>query len=270
MVALFKWTVAALANLGVRPSRRLGQNFLVDGKVVAAVISSAGVCAGGSVVEIGPGLGTISEEIIGLGAELFAVELDLRLCEFLRERFATASGFNLKCGDAVRWPVAGLPPGAKDFTVVANLPYGISSPWMDALLGEKSLPRGMTLVVQEDVARRFFATVDRSEVCPISIFLQSAYAKVRMGKLPRSAFYPQPAVESVVLSMAINREPFLFKAATKRAVRKIFTKRRKQIGSIVADECGEVRAWAAESGICQRSRPEEISMEQWQQLDKFF
>ncbi|MDR3143915.1 MAG: 16S rRNA (adenine(1518)-N(6)/adenine(1519)-N(6))-dimethyltransferase RsmA [Puniceicoccales bacterium] len=270
MTSLLGRTKAELEKLGIRPSKRLGQNFLVDGNSIGKLLSLADVRAGDTVVEIGAGLGAISEKILEAGASLFAVEIDGRLCDFLLEKFADRENFHLKCADAVHWPVAGLWPEISDFSVVANVPYAISSPWADAMLAGEHLPRTVTLVLQMDVARRFFATHEPSEICPISIFLQSAYDKICMHRIPRTAFYPPPSVASVLLSMAVKPMKFLFKRPTKLAIRKIFTKRRKQMGGIVAGECLAVQKWASENNISSVARPEEISMEQWQLLDKFF
>jgi 16S rRNA (adenine1518-N6/adenine1519-N6)-dimethyltransferase len=263
-------TLVELGELGIRPSKRLGQNFLVDGNVVSKLVTMSGVENSDSVVEIGPGLGVISEGILSTGAMLYAVEVDRRLCGFLRKKFSNCAKFSLLRGDAVKFPVAELPKEITDFKVVANLPYAISSPWIDALLTCENIPLRMDLIVQLDTALRFFATTDRSEICPISIFLQSAYSAVGMRKISSESFFPKPAVSSVVISVKRKSDAFCFKCATKFAIRKIFTNRRKQVGRIARESCPELAAWIDENSMPITIRPEEIPIPQWRSLDKFF
>ena len=127
-----------LAKLGHQPKRFLGQNFLVDGNIVRKSLELAGVQPGDAVVEIGPGLGTLTSALLAAGAEVWAVEKDRNLHLHLEETLLpTAAGpLHLLEGDAVEQPLAGLPlaRASAGFKVVANLPYAISTPWMDAAL----------------------------------------------------------------------------------------------------------------------------------------
>src|SRR5208283_5099915 len=130
-------TRALLDQLGHRPKRFLGQNFLVDGNIVRKSLELGQVAPGDAVVEIGPGLGTLTGALLEAGAEVWAIERDKTLCAHLAADLAPRfpKTLHLAEGDAVEIPLAGLPaeqaPGCK---VVANLPYAISSPWMDAVL----------------------------------------------------------------------------------------------------------------------------------------
>ena len=268
--SLCERTFSALADLGIRPSKRLGQNFLIDGNVVDKLLAVARVQRGDNVVEIGPGLGAISEKILRRGAQLFAIEFDGRLFEFLKGKFEGEDGFHLRHGDGVAYPLGPLPEEIATFKVVANLPYGISSPWMDALLGCENLPRSMTLIVQEETARRFFAGENLADVCPISIFLQSAYVLGARHGVSRTAFYPRPAVSSAIVSMLKKDDAFVFKPDAKWAIGRIFRKRRKQIGAIGKGECDAVLRWLEFCEIPKTLRPEEISIGQWQRLNEFF
>jgi len=126
-----------LARLGHSPKRFLGQNFLVDGNIVRKSLELAQVAAGDAVVEIGPGLGTLTGALLEAGAEVWAVELDRILHAHLESGLVAQypGKFHLAEADAVDLPLAGLPPGrAPAAKVVANLPYAISTPWMDAVL----------------------------------------------------------------------------------------------------------------------------------------
>jgi 16S rRNA (adenine1518-N6/adenine1519-N6)-dimethyltransferase len=269
-MSLLKQTLLDLKNLKIIPSKKLGQNFLVDGNVVDKVVAISDVGDGDVVVEIGPGLGALSEKILKVGAKLFAIELDRRLFNFLKSKFVNYSNLQLMHGNAVDFPMAGLPQNIGTFKVVSNLPYSISSTWISALLECYHLPQSIDLITQAETAQRFFASIRPSEICPISIFIQSAYDRVSMHRVAADSFYPEPMVSSVMVSMVKKQNPFLFKPRTKQTIRWIFTKRRKQMGGIGKDGCVELQSWLSECKIAAHLRPEEISMQGWKALDEFF
>jgi 16S rRNA (adenine1518-N6/adenine1519-N6)-dimethyltransferase len=128
-----------LVRLGHEPKQFLGQNFLVDGNIVRKSLELAGVGPGDVVVEIGPGLGTLTKALLEAGAEVWAVEKDRNLHAHLSETLLkTHVQFHLLEGDAVEQPLAGFNPALtvdqshpRDFKVVANLPYAIATPWLD-------------------------------------------------------------------------------------------------------------------------------------------
>ncbi|MDR2603256.1 MAG: 16S rRNA (adenine(1518)-N(6)/adenine(1519)-N(6))-dimethyltransferase RsmA [Puniceicoccales bacterium] len=269
-MSLLKQTLLDLENLKIVPSKKLGQNFLVDGNVVDKVMAISDVRNGDVIIEIGPGLGALSEKILKIGAKLFAIELDSRLFNFFKSRFVNYNNLWLMHGNAVDFPTAGLPQNMGNFKVVSNLPYSISSTWISALLECCHLPLSISLITQIETAQRFFASVRTSEICPISIFLQSAYDRVCMHRIAASSFYPEPMVSSAMVSMVRKQNPFLFKPKTKQTIRWVFTKRRKQMGGIGKGGCIELQNWLSECKIATRQRPEEISIQQWKVLDEFF
>ncbi|MDR0715193.1 MAG: 16S rRNA (adenine(1518)-N(6)/adenine(1519)-N(6))-dimethyltransferase RsmA [Puniceicoccales bacterium] len=264
MVSLFKYTVDTLTALRCRSTKKFGQNFLIDKNVVEKFVHSAGLSSGDNVVEIGPGLGTVSEEILRHGTNLFAIELDRRLFGFLKEKYGASENFNLMHGDAIKFPIAALSGECEDYKVVASLPYAISSPWMEALLRCENLPKSLALVIQFDTANRFLAKHGTKSFGPISIFLQSAYVKVSMCNIARNSFHPAPAVDSVMLFLARKEKPYLFLSEIRQAIRKIFGTRRKQI-SRIANECGfSLDAWLKANEISPSARPEQIPLDAWQ------
>ncbi len=261
-----------LARLGHSPRRFLGQNFLVDGNIVRKSLELAGVAPGDAVVEVGPGLGTLSSALLEAGAEVWAVEKDPVLAAHLRATVGAAhpERFHLLEGDALDHPRAGLPAEREaDFKVVANLPYAISTPWMDAVLGGP-LPARLVLMLQLEAAQRFAAEHGSKLFGAISIFLQSAYVPDRGHKVHASCFHPAPDVESYLLNLARRPAPFVFPAATKALVRSIFQQRRKQIGSLLRARLPDGgREWLqvlAAAGLDARTRPEQIPVELWQRL----
>src|ERR1700684_410295 len=201
-----------LARLGHRPKRHLGQNFLVDGNIVRKSLELAQIASGATVVEIGPGLGTLTAALLEAGAGVWAVECDrtlaLHLAVDLGERFPDA--FHLLEGDAVDHPLAGLPPAlAPECKVVANLPYAISTPWMDRVLSGP-LPKRMVLMLQREAADRYAAAGGTRALGGISIFLQAAYDLAPGHRVSPSCFHPRPEVDSSLLHLVRKPEPHVF------------------------------------------------------------
>jgi len=260
-----------LARLGHLPKRFLGQNFLVDGNIVRKSLELAEIVPGDAVVEVGPGLGTLTSALLEAGAEVWAVEKDRGLHAHLEASLvARYPGLHLLEGDAVEHPLAGLPADrAPRGKIVANLPYAISTPWMDAVLGGP-LPVRMVLMLQQEAAQRYVAAPGSKQFGAISIFVQSAFAPDRGHKVAAACFHPKPEIESYLLNLARRPEPFVFGAATKQFIRACFQQRRKQIGALVrgrlpADGAGWFEELAA-AGLDRRARPEDIPVQLWQRL----
>lgn len=261
-----------LTRLGHQPKRFLGQNFLVDGNIVRKSLELAGITAGDTVVEVGPGLGTLTAALLEAGAEVWAVEKDRQLHAHLSETLVPAHPrLHLLEGDAMDHPLAGLPAEkAARFKIVANLPYAISTPWMDAVLGGP-LPERMVLMLQEEAARRYIAPPGSKLFGAISIVLQSAYAVEPGHRVGAGCFYPRPDIESVLLNLARLPAPFVFPDATKALIRACFQQRRKQVGSILRDRlpAAAAAAWYARlaaAGFGPQSRAEQIPVALWREL----
>lgn len=264
-------TRALLTQLDHRAKKSLGQNFLTDGNIVRKSLDLAQLQPDEAVVEIGPGLGTLTEALLTHGCIVYAVERDARLAAWLREslqpRFATR--FHLLEGDAVEHPRAGLEVEANpDFKVVANLPYAITTPWLEGLL-HTPLPERMVLMMQREAADRITAQPGSKSFGAISVFVSAAYDRVATHGVSRSCFYPIPGVDSVLLTLRRKPQPFLFSTSCRERIRKLFTQRRKQIGHLLQND-PEVQAWLQQLGTfgCNStSRPESIPTEAWVAMD---
>lgn len=262
-----------LAALGHQPKRFLGQNFLVDGNIVRKSIELAAVSPGDCIVEIGPGLGTLTSALLDAGAEVWAVEKDRALHAHLEATLvpAHAPRLHLIEGDAMDSPLANLPPekAAGGFKIVANLPYAISTPWMDAVLSGP-LPDRMVLMLQLEAAERYTAQHGSKTFGAISIFLQSAFDTAPGHKVSAACFHPRPDIDSCLLHLVRRPNPQLFAPEAKALVRACFQQRRKQIGSLLRGRLPDGgAAWLAElgaSGLSPQARPEQIPVELWRRL----
>ena len=264
-----------LARLGHVPKRFLGQNFLVDGNIVRKSLELGAVQPGDLVVEIGPGLGTLTSALLAAGAEVWAVEkdgtLETHLAATLAPRYPEQ--LHLCRGDALERPLAGLPAerAAAGFKLIANLPYAISTPWMDAVLSASLLPVQMVLMLQQEAAARYTARPGTKDFSAISIFLQSAFAAAPGHRVAAACFYPRPEVDSRLLPLTQQARPFLFPARTKAFIRGCFQQRRKQIaallrGRISPDAAAEWLAVLDAAGLGPRSRPEDVPVALWREL----
>ncbi len=266
-----------LAQLGIVPRRNLGQNFLVDGNLVRKSLELSRLQPGDVVVEVGPGLGTLSEAMLEAGAEVFAVEVDRHLDQNLRLTLAPRfpEKFHLLEGDAVEHPRAGLPldhPAVVNgtFKVVANLPYSICTPWLDALLSGP-LPDRLVLMLQKEAAERFTAGPGTADRSAISIFTEAALTRADTHTVSRKCFYPEPKVDSMLLGLTRRPDAHAFSPAAKKIIREFFTQRRKQLGALVRrTEDAKLAQWLEKFpllGLDLRARPEEVPLAAWLELD---
>ncbi|MEX2043801.1 MAG: 16S rRNA (adenine(1518)-N(6)/adenine(1519)-N(6))-dimethyltransferase RsmA [Opitutus sp.] len=267
-----------LARLGHRPKRFLGQNFLVDGNIVRKSLELAGVRTGDAVVEIGPGLGTLTEALLEAGAGVWAVEKDrllhAHLAETLLPRFPDR--LHLLEGDAVEHPLAGLGTSAGkpkgEFKIVANLPYAIATPWIDAVLSGP-LPTQMVLMLQQEAAQRYTAHPGTKSFGAISVFLQAAYEVAPGHKVAASCFFPRPEIESRLLNLVRKPAPFVFPAGVKALIRGCFQQRRKQIGTLLRPRLEGRQEWREllrSSRLSEQTRPEAIPIDWWVRFSSMF
>ena len=270
------------------PNKKLGQNFLVDGNIVRKSIELAELDADSCVVEIGPGLGTLTKAILNSGASLWAVERDACLAEHLRIHFSDELNgistmnerrltkqtiLQLIEGDCLDHPRAGLPAAtaATGYKIVANLPYAVSTPWMEAVIAGE-LPERMVLMLQKEAADRYVAPHGTKTFGAISIFLQSVFEVHSKHLVSAQCFHPAPKVDSVLLRLDRRTDAIRFSLAARECIRRIFTQRRKQLGALCKnDSHAGALAWfkeLLEHGVTPTVRPEELPLEYWQSLTK--
>ena len=260
-----------LNRLGHQPRHFLGQNFLVDGNIVRKSLELGGVVAGDAVVEIGPGLGTLTSALLRAGAEVWAVEKDRQLHAHLLKTLVPAEPhLHLLEGDAMDHPLAGLPAERSGrFKIVANLPYAIASPWLDAVLAG-SLPERMVLMLQQEAAQRYLAQPGSKQFGAISIFLQAAFDAEPGHRVDASCFFPRPEIESYLLHLVRQPAAFAFPPAVKALIRSCFQQRRKQIGGLLRSRLPDGgAAWLAllkTAELGSNARPEQIPVALWRQL----
>ncbi len=260
-----------LARLSHMPKKWLGQNFLIDGNIVRKSLELGEVKAGDTVVEVGPGLGTLTRTLLCAGADLYAIEADrtmhFHLTESLLPRFPKT--FHLKEGDAVDFPRAGLTDATDgSFKVVANLPYAISTPWMDAICAGPH-PSMMVLMLQREAAERLTAEVGTGHWSAVTAQVHLAFEKIKVHPVPAQSFNPPPKVDSCLLVLRRRPDAKRLSLRAREVARMLFTQRRKQVGSAAKKlfpDSPDVAAWLADLpryGLTSLARPETIPAEAW-------
>jgi 16S rRNA (adenine1518-N6/adenine1519-N6)-dimethyltransferase len=208
--------------VSARPKKRLGQHFLVDRNILAVVDRLAELAPGDVVLEIGPGLGVLTRYLAERVALVHAVEIDPALAEHV----AGVPNVRLEVGDALRLDLARLePPPSK---LVSNLPYNVATPIVvDSLAGLPSLER-WCVMVQREVADRFFASPGSKAYGAVSVLVQLAAERVGFHPVSPTVFRPQPRVDSALVAFRRRKLPERF-AEVKRVVEAGFAHRRKTI-----------------------------------------
>ena len=255
---------ATLREIRVSPVKTLGQNFLHDRNLARWIVEKANLSADDYVVEIGPGLGALTEFILEAGARVLAIEKDQRLVEFLRRRFAGAR-LEIVHADALDFDLRLLfaEPRVK---LLGNLPYYISS---QLLLKFTKYPSPISLwllMLQKEMARRISATPGTSDYGALSLVVQLQYRVEFLRTVPASVFLPEPDVDSAFVRITPRRPDELSPHDPEtffRLVRQGFSQRRKQLRNLLREEIPDWEAAAGAIGFDARTRAEQLSLEQW-------
>jgi 16S rRNA (adenine1518-N6/adenine1519-N6)-dimethyltransferase len=260
--------------MGFQPRRSLGQNFLVDGNVLAHMVEAARLTSADIVLEIGPGLGTLTEPLLAGAGRVIAIEKDARLAEHLRERLAGHTGFELIEADALDVDLADLL--ARGVTkVVANLPYSVGSRILVRLFECDPRPSYIQVTVQKEVADRLRAAPGTADYGLLSVWAQLFYEVATARTISPTCFHPVPQVESAVVEMLRRPAPLVDAAAAAgiaRIVKPLFARRRKQVGPQLAALLGDpdrAAAALAAAGIVRATRPEDIPVPSWSKVLHF-
>jgi 16S rRNA (adenine1518-N6/adenine1519-N6)-dimethyltransferase len=266
------WT-ALLQHLGVRPSKGLGQHFLFEQGIVQRMVREAGIGPHDHVLEIGPGLGILTSELLRRAGSVTAVELDRRLAEHLRGTFGGEPCFRLVEGNALELGTDDLMPPAEPFVVAANLPYAVGSAVVRHLLEQRHRPRRLAVMLQMEVAERIVAQPPAMSILGVSA---QFYARTRIAfVVPASVFIPPPTVESAVVILDVREELPLAEGEHKRFFQIVnagFRQKRKQVANSLAAELrlpkSAVTAWLNGTGVDPMRRAQTLSVEEWVELTR--
>ena len=250
---------------GLEPRRRLGQNFVIDPNTVRRIAKLSGASRGDPIVEIGPGLGSLTLALAEIGAEVTAVEVDHDLVPALRDVVA-AHDVRVIEADARTLDWNEILAGRDRWRLVANLPYNIATSLIVDLLSDVAALESMLVMVQREVGERLAAKAgDKAVGIPSMLVAYHGSAKV-VGRVPASVFYPKPKVESVLVRIDRHATPPVEQPLEliSTLLRAGFGQRRKMLRRSLADYVDF--AGFDHAGIDSRARPETLSLDDWSRL----
>ncbi|OUT71688.1 MAG: 16S rRNA (adenine(1518)-N(6)/adenine(1519)-N(6))-dimethyltransferase [Synechococcus sp. TMED19] len=254
--------------------KRFGQHWLKDGTVLDRIVAAAELSSSDSVLEVGPGRGALTQRLLDSPAShIHAVELDRDLVAGLQQRFGADPRFCLQSGDVLDLPVLGDPdrPPTK---VVANIPYNITGPLLERLVGRLDSPveppyQRLVLLVQQEVAQRISSPPGHSSFSALSVRMQLLARCRSVCPVPPRCFQPPPKVQSEVISL----DPFpaagrleLHQAKTvEMLLRQAFQARRKMLRNTLAPLApgSGLDSWLATAAVDPQQRPQDLSPQQW-------
>ncbi len=261
---------AALESIGMRPGRGLGQNFLLDGNLLDYIVRLGAPRKQETILEVGPGFGALTRKLLKSGAEVYAVEFDHRIAEYLRRELPHES-FHLTEADACRVNYLELLPEGKPFRAIANLPYSISTIFIARMLELPTPPEAMFFMLQREMGERLSAGPGTKNYGSLSVRTQLKF-DVKLEKIvPPDVFFPPPEVDSAIVSFRRHdryaNDPELCRLLP-GVVKNVFAQRRKQLGKVLSNNYGKEKALPAleQCGIATETRPDRLTLEQFVEL----
>jgi len=272
-----------LKEKGMRPSKRLGQNFLVSKSVLKKIIEAADLEKTDIILEIGSGIGTLTQELAKRAKKVIAIEKDKKMVEILKEalkdfknvKIVERDILKIENGSITKW-LNGL-----NYKIISNLPYYIASPVIRKFLETKTPPQKMILMVQKEVAQRILAHPPKMNLLAISV---QFYAKPKIvSYVSKRAFWPSPKVDSALIKLSeIKPKSYQHKSAQISTDQRLFFKivkagfshpRKQLVNNLVFElklEKEKVKSWLLKNKILPNSRAENLSLKNWISLTKTF
>jgi len=271
-----------LRQFGFKPKKRLGQHFLIDEAVLERILCAAELSPGDIVVEIGPGLGILTEGLAKGGARVIAVELDSKLVALLKKRLTPFPDVKIIHADILKVTSgqllqSNLPTSAlvRGYKVIANLPYYITSPVLRHFLEAQPRPSRMVVMVQKEVGEAIAATPGKMSL--LSVKTQFYSKPTIISYVPAASFYPPPKVDSAILRLDVYSQPPIEvsdAAGFFDIVMYGFSSPRKQLRNSLAHALemppSQVVSLLEKAGIEGKRRAETLSLEEWGELWKIF
>ena len=285
-----------LIQRDIQLTKSLGQNFLHDGNQLRRIVDAADILPTDKILEIGPGLGPLTELLLEKASEVLAIEMDARLVDFLCERFGTeqrnidlladalsgqsekpaepleSAAFHLLHDDALKF----LKHEARDWSdwkLVANLPYSVASPILVELAAGPRAPKMIVATLQLEVAKRLMAQADDDDYGILTLLVQIDFEPRGSFKIPPECFFPSPDVDSACVCLVRRATPLLpenLRPAFVKIVKRGFSQRRKMMLKLLKQDwaADKLAAAFAELKISPLERAEKLSLEQFVQLTK--
>ena len=277
---IYDETKFIMKKYGIRANKSLGQNFLVSDEAVERIVESAEISKEDLVIEIGPGLGTLTNELLKKAKKVIAIELDSRMAEILEERFSLFNNFEIINDDVLKVDLVNIIKSEKENNeikeakIVANLPYYITTPIIMKLLESRLDLESITVMIQKEVAERLCTIPGEKQSGAITYSVYYYAEAYKVLEVKNTSFIPAPEVDSEVIKLKIRKEPPIKVESEKKLFKIIkyaFMQRRKTLLNALS-KCDlfknkeEIKKIFDELDFDERIRGEELSLEDFAKI----
>ena len=276
---LFEETKFIMKKYNLYANKSLGQNFLINEEIVKGIVDAANINKEDLVIEIGPGLGTLTKYLLDTKAKVICIELDKRMMEILNDRFSLYDNFELINEDVLKVDLENLikenkKSGVEKVKIVANLPYYITTPIIMKLLEEKLDIESITVMIQKEVAERLNAIPGEKETGSITYSVHYYSNPEIIFNVPNTSFIPEPEVTSTVIKLNILKEPAVKVKNEKtlfKVIKAAFMQKRKTlinalVNGKIFNSKDEAEKCLNDLGIDLKIRGEKLSLEQYAKI----
>lgn len=269
-----------MKKYNIRANKNLGQNFLINEEVVKNIVGCSNIEKEDLVIEIGPGLGTLTKYLLEKAGKVICIELDTKMLQILEDRFSLYNNFELINNDVLKVDLKNIiekektEGKIKNVKIVANLPYYITTPIIMKLLEEELELESITVMIQKEVADRLIAIPGEKNTGAITYSVYYYADSEAIMEVPNSSFIPEPEVTSKVIKLNIRKEPAV-KPKDKEKMFKIIKyafmqKRKTLLNSLTNNGVFKNKTQGTEIlnslGIKENVRPEELTLEQFEKI----
>ena len=282
MSNIYEETKLLMKKYGITANKKLGQNFLIDENVVDAIVDTSNIKEDDLVIEIGPGLGTLTNKLLQKAGKVIVIELDERMIGILEERFGKNQHFEIIHEDVLKVDFVKLIQEnkekleLKEAKIVANLPYYITTPIIMKLLEEKLDIESITVMIQKEVADRLTAIPGEKNSGAITYTVYNYATSQEILTVPHNSFIPAPEVESEVIKLTLKKAPIINKQEEAKffsLIKVAFMQRRKTLLNAISHSNLNITKQQMEQilqelGIDSRIRGEALTMEQFASITK--
>ena len=277
-MSVLKETRFIMNKYHISANKNLGQNFLVDDETVLGIVNVANISKDDLVIEIGPGLGTLTKELLERAGQVTCIELDKRMIEILQDRFSMYNNFELINNDVLKANLKEIIEKANmaNTKIVANLPYYITTPIIMKLLEERLEIQTITVMIQKEVADRLITKPGTGDTGAITYAIHYYSEPKRVLEVPNTAFIPEPKVNSSVIQLKILKEPKVKVEDEEELfdlIKTAFMQKRKTLvnGLANSNKYGtkeQIEQALTNLNIDLKIRPEKLTLEQFAELSK--
>ena len=258
----------------LRANKSLGQNFLINEQIIDDIVNVSNVTADDVIIEIGPGLGSLTAKLADNAKKVIAIELDENMINILSERFSLYKNVEIIHADVLKVDLNKLIDGEGNVKVVANLPYYITTPIVMKLLEENLKINSITVMVQKEVGERFCATPRGKEYGAITVSINYYTSPKIVLDVPKENFNPVPEVDSCVVKLDLKNEHIELKDEKLffRLIKTTFSQRRKNIGNSLTGggvSKQEVKEMLEELNLDVNLRAENLSIDQYAKIANY-